>query len=36
MTDTLSFQDLLNNFADEVFVERGEQLTLFEGAIKAS
>ena len=36
MTDVPSFQDLLNNFADEVFVGRGEQLTLFEGAIKAS
>jgi len=36
MTNTPSFQDLLNDFADEVFVGRSEQLSLFEGAIKAT
>ena len=36
MTDTPSFQDLLDDFADEVFVGRGEQLSLFETAIKAT
>jgi tetratricopeptide (TPR) repeat protein len=36
MPDAPSFQDLLNDFADEIFVGRGEQLTLFESAIKAS
>ena len=36
MTDTPSFQDLLINFADEVFVGRSEQLSLFEDALKAS
>jgi hypothetical protein len=36
MTDIPSFQDLLNSFADEVFVGRTEQLSLFEGALSAS
>ena|SRR5258706_15690453 len=36
MTDTPSFQDLLDNFADEMFVGRSEQLSLFESALKAS
>ena len=35
MTDIPSFQDLLNDFADEVFVGRGEQLSLFENEVKA-
>jgi len=36
MTDIPSFQDLLNDFADEVFVGRSEQLSLFESSLQAS
>jgi len=36
MTDTPSFQDLLDDFAGEVFVGRGEELSLFENALKST
>ena len=36
MSDELTFQDLLADFSDEVFVGRTEQLDLFERALTAS